>query len=165
MTASIFHILTQTQWQDLDQTWTQILGQPVEFPINSPSPPLESLPPAYTPPSLAQEGFIHLSTLDQVCGVADRFYQNQGDLVLLEVDPQRLQAPLRWEAPIHPDGSAPDLPVPGMSVLDPADPVRFPHLYGPLNWDAIVGFYPLKFDHNHVQLPPELQPLLTVDRT
>ena len=69
--------------------------------------------------SLAEEGFIHMSTESQVAGVAERFYADVPDLVLLHVDESRLTAPLQWD------------PVPGA-----ADP--FPHLYGPLNADAVV---------------------------
>jgi uncharacterized protein (DUF952 family) len=69
---------------------------------------------------LADEGFIHLSTRDQVAGVLDRFYRGVPDLVLLHVDESRLQAPLVYER-----------------VGDAPEP--FPHLYGPLDVDAVVA--------------------------
>jgi len=71
----------------------------------------------YRPPSLASEGFIHLSTAEQVLWVANRFYRGQGGLVLLAVAPERLGAELRYEE------------------SEPGQ--RFPHLYGPLNLDAV----------------------------
>lgn len=68
---------------------------------------------------LADEGFIHLSTQAQVAGVFDRFYRGVADLVLLHVDETLLTAPLVYEQL----GDAPG---------------SFPHLYGPLNVDAVV---------------------------
>ncbi len=79
-------------------------------------------------PSLDTEGFIHCSSVEQVVGVANRFYVGQTDLVLLIVDPDLLSAPLRWEHPAHPDGSP----------AQPGEPL-FPHLYGPLNADAVIA--------------------------
>ena len=68
---------------------------------------------AYRPGSLDTDGFIHLSRPDQVVWVADSFYRDRTDLVLLVVDPGRLTAALKVE-----DG--------------------FPHLYGPLETDAVT---------------------------
>jgi uncharacterized protein (DUF952 family) len=75
-------------------------------------------------PSLAEEGFIHCSTHAQVEGTANRIFRGSGDLLLLEVDPDRLTAPLQWER-----------------ATDVGD--EFPHIYGPLNLDAVVGTRPL----------------------
>ncbi len=68
---------------------------------------------------LAEAGFIHLSTAEQVPAVAERFYQGVVDLVLLHVDETKLIAELVFEQ------------------LDGA-PEPFPHLYGPLNIEAVV---------------------------
>jgi uncharacterized protein (DUF952 family) len=70
---------------------------------------------AYRPASLQKEGFIHLSTASQWVGAANRFYRGRADLLLLEVDGDRLGAEVRFEA---------------------ADGDRFPHLYGPMEVDA-----------------------------
>lgn len=52
----------------------------------------------YAPPSLAAEGFIHLSSPDQLAGTASRYYAGQRDLVVLVLDPARIEAgALRWE--------------------------------------------------------------------
>ena len=70
--------------------------------------------------SLADEGFIHASQASQVADVANSFYRGLPDeLVLLVIDPDRVRAPIRYE---H---------VPGAE-----DP--FPHIYGPLNPDAVL---------------------------
>ncbi len=77
----------------------------------------------YAPASLSEEGFIHLSaTPAQITWVANRFYADVPDLVALVIDEERLAAPLRWDE--TPDG-------------------RFPHLYGPLNREAIVDIVPV----------------------
>jgi uncharacterized protein (DUF952 family) len=73
-----------------------------------------------SPPSLADEGFIHCSTFAQATATADRIFAGSGELLALIVDPARLSAPLRWER-----------------ATDVAD--EFPHIYGPLNADAVVG--------------------------
>ncbi|MGQ9927271.1 MAG: DUF952 domain-containing protein [Chloroflexaceae bacterium] len=77
---------------------------------------------SYAADSLATEGFIHFSTRDQVLRVANTLFHGQTGLVLLVVDPARLSAPLRYEE-AHPGE-------------------YFPHLYGPLNLDAVVAMYP-----------------------
>src|SRR5918995_3122120 len=74
----------------------------------------------YVPSTLPRQGFIHLSRPQQVHLPANAVYSGQRDLVLLWVDPTRLQAELRYEAP------------------EPGAP-QFPHLYGPLNLDAVVA--------------------------
>lgn len=98
----------------------------------------------HRPPSLASEGFIHLSQAHQVPAVLQAFYPGRSDLVLLVVDPALLTAPLRFEAPV--------------STRKPGGPAAFerdqlfPHLYGPLNADAIVavinaaGFFGMPID-------------------
>jgi len=103
---------------------------------------------AYHPESLAREGFIHLSQRHQVIGVANAFYTGQSDLVILVVDPSRLQAELKYEAPVHP----------AASDSAPAAEERFPHLYGPLNFDAVLSLVelPLGPDGKFV-LPDEIK--------
>ncbi len=77
--------------------------------------------------SLAEVGFVHLSTAEQWPGVVERFYgDHEGELLLLTVDPARLTAPLRWE------------------VADAITGEEFPHLYGPLDLDAVVTVEPLR---------------------
>jgi uncharacterized protein (DUF952 family) len=95
----LYHLVSQRYFQ----------GQPPDDP--------------YAPASLFEEGFIHLSaTPEQVAWVANRFYGDVVDLVVLVIDEARLDAPVQWDE--TPDG-------------------RFPHLYGPLNRDAIVDMMPV----------------------
>lgn len=75
--------------------------------------------------TLADEGFIHASGPGQVTGVANMFYAGVADeLIVLGIDPGRVRAEIRYED------------VPGA-----AEP--FPHIYGPLNADAVVATWPL----------------------
>ncbi len=78
----------------------------------------------YAPPTLRAEGFIHCSTRDQLLDTANQFFRGQSDLVVLCIDEHRLAAPLRYEAPAMAPGERRD--------------GRFPHLYGPLNLDAVT---------------------------
>jgi uncharacterized protein (DUF952 family) len=78
---------------------------------------------AYKVDSLAAAGFIHCSKAEQIIRVANIFYLDQPGLVILMIDPFRLKPELRWE--------------PGS---DKADEL-FPHVYGPLNLDAVIRVF------------------------
>jgi len=84
---------------------------------------------AYLPAEYAADGFIHCTAGDDLMlSVANRFYRDApGEFVLLVIDPARLSAPLRWEAPASPAGG----PEPDLAPL-------FPHIYGPIDRVAIV---------------------------
>jgi uncharacterized protein (DUF952 family) len=69
---------------------------------------------------LEEEGFIHMSFSHQVKTVADVVYNGMTGLVLLQIDPARLNAPVVVEA-----------------LGDAVEP--FPHLYGALNTDAVMA--------------------------
>jgi uncharacterized protein (DUF952 family) len=77
----------------------------------------------YEAESLATEGFIHCSTEPQLARTAERFYRGRSGLVLLAIETDRLRAPLRWEG---------------------ADGDLFPHIYGPLNTDAVLAMSPMR---------------------
>jgi uncharacterized protein (DUF952 family) len=77
----------------------------------------------HRPDSLSQNGFVHLSTPEQVHLPANRLYSGRTDLVLLHIDPARLSSPVRWE--------------PGVAT-DP-DAMVFPHLYGALPASAVIN--------------------------
>ena len=72
----------------------------------------------YRTESLAIEGFIHCSTPQQMARTANKHYARRTGMILLCIDESRLTAPLRYE-----DLNAGDL---------------FPHIYGPLNIDAVI---------------------------
>jgi uncharacterized protein (DUF952 family) len=68
----------------------------------------------YRHPSLATEGFIHCSLGEQVEGTLERFFPSRDGLVLLEIDPGKLRAEVRYEN-------------------------GYPHVYGALNLSAVVA--------------------------
>ena len=70
----------------------------------------------YRPHSLKTERFIHCSRPDQIAQVANRFFNDEPELVLLWIDIKGLESKIRWET---------------------ADGQEFPHLYGALNLDAV----------------------------
>ena len=101
----------------------------------------------YVPPSLVSDGFIHCSTTTQALPVAEKYYEGEKGLLLLVIDPKRLTAKLRWEAPS--DGVFP----PGVPLGD-----AFPHIYGPLNLDAVIQALDFQPDVNgKFALPPALK--------
>lgn len=68
--------------------------------------------------SLSTEGFIHCSEAPQVERSLNRFFSLEQSVVVLHVDPERLVSELKYES---------------------AHGELFPHIYGPLNLDAVVG--------------------------
>lgn len=84
---------------------------------------------AYQPSSLAAEGFIHCSYIDQVLRSAHAYFKGHTDLVLLWIASEKVSAEIRDE----------DLAGEGMC---------FPHIYGPLNLDAVVHVADLDVDHD-----------------
>ena len=95
---------------------------------------------SYEADSLSSEGFIHCSKPDQLLGVANtnNRFEGQNDLVLLCIDPNQVVAEIRYEN------------------LDIGDNL-FPHIYGPLNIDAVTNILEFVPDNNGVfTLPQEL---------
>jgi uncharacterized protein (DUF952 family) len=89
----IFHICTSWDWEE-----TQKADE-------------------YRAGSLSTEGFIHCSEKHQVAGVANLFYKDVPDLVLLYIEVEKL---------------IPEL------IYEEADGQEFPHIYGPINLDAVL---------------------------
>lgn len=93
----------------------------------------------YYPAEFEQEGFIHVSLVDQILGSAQKHYHGQQGLVLLGIDSRRVQAEIRFEN------------LAGGSQ-------QFPHIYGKLNRDAVIGEAPFKADgEGRFALPPQVQ--------
>jgi uncharacterized protein (DUF952 family) len=69
--------------------------------------------------TLEQEGFIHCSLPHQLRGVAERYYGDAADLVVLVVDTDLLPSPVRFEPP-----------APGAE--------EYPHIYGPIPLSAVT---------------------------
>jgi uncharacterized protein (DUF952 family) len=119
-------------------------GQPSQRPSvvmhMLPSTRWKAQPPhqPYAGDTLSTEGFIHCTAEPAVLvKVANaRFREQAGDWVILRVDTARVTAPVRWEL---------------------SDGHIFPHIYGPVELEAVVQV--LDFPRNRAgdfQLPPTL---------
>ncbi|MCL4560458.1 MAG: DUF952 domain-containing protein [Chloroflexi bacterium] len=80
----------------------------------------------YCGDTLESEGFIHCSTLEQVAGTVKNYFLGQTGLLFLEIDPEKVTNEVRYE---------------GL----PGGP-KFPHIYGPLNLDAVTALHPFEPD-------------------
>lgn len=83
----------------------------------------------YAPASLEKEGFIHFSYQAQVSGVANRFYAQHEELVLLEVEAKCLGEALVVEAALVHERFA------------GREAELFPHLYGELHYSQLKAFH------------------------
>jgi len=106
-------------------------------------------------PSVATEGFAHCSTEHQMVGVANKYYRGTSNMVLLNINPTKLTSQLKFEPPAHIDGW-PALPHEPM----------FPHIYGPINLDAVseVIEFPCD-DHGTFTTPAQLKTYSVVNIT
>lgn len=73
----------------------------------------------YIPQSLEAEGFIHCSKGKQVAKVANRKFGGETGLLLLVVDRASVKSSVKYEK-------------------DEESGEEFPHIYGPLNIDAVI---------------------------
>ncbi|HRV91246.1 MAG TPA: DUF952 domain-containing protein [Anaerolineae bacterium] len=85
----------------------------------------------YLPVLFVQEGFIHCTAgIEMLLQVANAFFADLPEpLLALEIDPDRLTAPLKFEPPASPKSVDSD--------FTPEPDRLFPHIYGPLNREAI----------------------------
>lgn len=91
---------------------------------------------AYRAESLESDGFIHCSTIRQVIDVADVWFYAHRDLVLLLIQSSKVLPPIRYEGPTA---------------------EKYPHIYGPLNREAIIAIYDFPPDeHGRFSLPQEI---------
>jgi len=82
--------------------------------------------------SLNTEGFIHCCDRNQLAGVVSRYYQDVDDVVLLLLDADKITAALIRENTV------------GGSEL-------FPHVYGPINGEAVIDTVPFGINSNERQ--------------
>jgi uncharacterized protein (DUF952 family) len=100
---SIFHLVSRPEWQAATE-----VGR-------------------YAPESLATEGFVHFSFAHQVAETANYLFAGRDDLIVIEVDPTLLDAPVVLE----------DLY--GMGE-------EFPHVYAAIPTAAAVAEHPINRD-------------------
>jgi uncharacterized protein (DUF952 family) len=72
----------------------------------------------YRGDTLGSQGFIHCSTPEQIVKVANALFYAQEGLVLLCINVDRVESEIRYETTGEGD--------------------KYPHIYGPLNVDAVV---------------------------
>ncbi|OKP83704.1 DUF952 domain-containing protein [Paenibacillus sp. P32E] len=95
----------------------------------------------YKGPTLETEGFIHCSPIHKIVPVANDNFQGVHGLILLYIEESKVEAEVRWED-LYNEGS------------------EYPHIYGELNFDAVVKF--VAFEPNvdgGFSLPQELAEL------
>ena len=73
----------------------------------------------YEAASLKEEGFIHCSQDNQVAGVLERYFAGRDGLVKLVIDTDKLTSRFVFD-------------------WSPSTQDTFPHVYGPINVDAVV---------------------------
>jgi uncharacterized protein (DUF952 family) len=100
----IFHLTTPAEWattQDTGEWTTSTRGR-----------------------TLAEEGFVHCAEEQQVDDVRSRWFAGVDDLLVLEIETDRLTVPWRREQ------------------LTGADQ-PYPHVHGPVDLDAVVAVRPV----------------------
>ena len=81
----------------------------------------------YIPANYLADGFIHCSTIDQVLTVAEKYYADVPNLLLLKIDEKMVSAAIVFEN------------------LEGGEE-KFPHIYGHLEKKAIVGIVAFEKD-------------------
>ena len=75
---------------------------------------------SYEAPALKEEGFIHCCEAAQVEHIISKYYSEKTDLLKLVIDTEKLTSQLVFE-------------------WSPSLEETFPHIYGPINLDAVVS--------------------------
>ena len=89
---------------------------------------------SYGRKSLEKFGFIHCSDLDTYYLVAPNFKEDLNYRLILLIDTDKVDSEIKWE-----DGGG----------------IDFPHIYGLLNKDAIIGVYNHIWNNERIWLPNE----------
>ncbi|WP_294392719.1 DUF952 domain-containing protein [uncultured Sphingomonas sp.] len=80
------------------------------------------------------DGYIHLSTADQLAGTIDKHFAGQDDLQLAAVDLEALGEAVKWD--------------------ESRGGQLFPHVYAPLTLDIVLAYSPLAYEPDgSIRLP------------
>jgi len=93
---NIFHITEQSTWQEAKHNTF------------------------YEGDTLSVDGFIHCCLFEQIEDVLLNWFKGKHNVVILEIDPEILLSPVKYE---NLEG--------GLEM--------FPHVYGPINLDAVIN--------------------------
>jgi uncharacterized protein (DUF952 family) len=112
----IYHILRAAEWESASRN------------------------PVYAPAAFATDKFIHCCKAEQLEYVVEHYFQEKQDLVILCIDAEIVNAPVKYE----------DLNGEGMS---------FPHIYGVLNTNCVRKAVPLPCADGTFVVPSEILPI------
>lgn len=89
----------------------------------------------FRPDGFERDGFMHCTAEPEILlQVANNvFKETPGEFLVLVIDPARVRAPVKFEAPVPPPPES-----------HPLARHLFPHIYGPLNQDAVVSLHPAR---------------------
>lgn len=100
----IYHILTKSDWEA-----AKIAGE-------------------YYGHRFETTGFIHCSPLEKIVPVANFNFRGKQDMLLLELDPERISSEVKWEDLYN-------------------DEYDFPHIYGKMELGAVTRIFEFSTDH------------------
>ena len=101
----------------------------------------------YLPLQYKESGFVHCAFEPSVIPVANDYYLNvEGKLLLLRIDPSKLNSQIKYEPP-SPEG--------GVRAMHVTSSPVFPHVYGPIHNSAVDGVGVLVKENNGYIWPEE----------
>ena len=102
---------------------------------------------SYIPANFDENGFVHCALEASVIPVANDYYSNVEDkLLLLRIDPLKLKSQTRYESAAPEKGA-------GTQHLSTSS--VFPHVYGPIDNSAVEGIGTLRKEKNGYVWPNE----------
>ena len=105
----------------------------------------------YLPWNFDENGFVHCALETSVLPVANDYYANvEEKLLLLRIEPLMLKSQTKYE---------PALPEKGMSTLHVNSSPVFPHVYGPIDNSAVNGIGMLVKGSTRYVWPKEFIPI------
>ena len=110
----IYKVMTSDQWQGFRESG-QFMGSPVDL----------------------ADGFVHMSRASQLKATLDKWYSDQGHVVLLQIDSAEIEADLKYE--ISRGGA------------------EFPHLFAPLPLTAVGKTWDVSPKAGQYNLPEDLK--------
>ena len=100
----------------------------------------------YEPLNFQADGFIHCSGKDSVIDVAEDYYSAVDDLILIKINCSLLKSELKFE-----DAA----PIAGGGTEHLKNRILFPHIYGPINEQSIIGIGEMKKTNGRYAWPSE----------
>ena len=106
---------------------------------------------SYIPFNFDETGFVHCALEASVVSVANDYYSNVEDkLLLLKIDPLKLKSQTKYESAA---------PVKGAGIHHLSTSPVFPHVYGPIDNSSVEGIGEILKEKNGYAWPKEFVPL------